>query len=365
LPDTGAEVVAGMDPYATYPAFARLINGDETWYQIEEGWAAGWVVRLGGQCDGLTEITFGPAFDGSFFDVFQGISPLNAPVPHSGGLLPAVQFGNLLPAVSPQFCDGSVRPVFADLGNNSESGSPSCAFSLNGGEINLLFLTQDGFDALPASLGDGNPNGILIGLLQPAAQVALADGSVKLGDVNLDSILIGLSPKPDSAAFGDGSVVPSDTNGILIGLLLPAVQRTLGDGSATSGDTNGILIGLLLPAVQTALGDGSATSGDTNGILIGLLLPAVQTALGDGSATSGDTNGILIGLLLPAVQKATEGGPDSEAFSFDVFVPGGGAFNLNFSLTGDHMEVHAFDLFTPGPGGEIFSLNFPMPGGAA
>jgi hypothetical protein len=284
LPDTDSAIVGSLDPFQVYPVLALVLNGDETWLGIAEGWIAGWVSRQGGDCSALPRADLGPAFDGSKPGSFVFVPILD------GGLISVLDngFHSITDGTSlTQVQDNGILIGLCDGSEPSDAETAGCGVSLFDGQAGLMFLNGGGFDGLrggSVSLQDlhfeselpavqnVDPQGILIGLSLPAVQ-----------EVNPAGILIGLLLP---------AVQDVNPQGILIGLSQPSVQDV---------NPQGILIGLSLPAVQDV---------DLQGILIGLSLPAVQDV---------DLQGILIGLSLPAVEffDAATPGPDGQIARFE------------------------------------------------
>jgi hypothetical protein len=78
-PSTDAAIVASLDPASLYAVIGR--NADNTWLQVNGGWVAGFVSRLGGDCSALLQT------DGLSNTILVGEQPPAA----IGLLLPAVQ----------------------------------------------------------------------------------------------------------------------------------------------------------------------------------------------------------------------------------------------------------------------------------
>ncbi len=95
-----AGIIAVLNPAEIYPVLARLVNGDEIWYRVADGWIASWVARQGGDCDQLVEIIVGPAAPDSFLEQLVFVP-----------LLPASP-DTELPIVQPQPCPGGTDAVF-------------------------------------------------------------------------------------------------------------------------------------------------------------------------------------------------------------------------------------------------------------
>jgi hypothetical protein len=56
-PSSDAEIVAGLDPQTVYPVNGKHTDGNSVWYRLADGWVAGRVVRLGGDCSLPPEVT--------------------------------------------------------------------------------------------------------------------------------------------------------------------------------------------------------------------------------------------------------------------------------------------------------------------
>ncbi len=52
-PSVHANVVGVLDPQTLYPVIAQLENAEGLWDRIAQGWVARWVVREGGDCEGV------------------------------------------------------------------------------------------------------------------------------------------------------------------------------------------------------------------------------------------------------------------------------------------------------------------------
>ena len=183
----------------------------------------------------------------------------------------------------------------------------------------------------PASAASGGPipastgfftvpeQGVLIGLLLPAVQKVREAARLHLLDSR--GALVLTLPVPDGQPtffdvfFGDGSVTPAPNqrtliiklrgsrqawevptlDGILIGLLLPAVQK---DGSSA-----GLLAGSVQLAGPNGINEIVPVRGETTALHV-RLPPPRNYFVGPFTLTQGEP--ALIGLLLPAVQKVRE-----------------------------------------------------------
>ncbi len=298
MPTITSAIIGVLNPANLYPTFAVFTDAAGIqWYLVKTGWASGQVLRIGGTCAGLPSFEFGDVLLNFTNGPGDGLTLNFLPVP--GGK----PFVNLHP-----FGSDKMSLNFTKLAD----AFPDAGFS--------FFLTpfpganhpNDKPGTNPPSPGsDVFDDGFLLSHMGDGSVFLLTPHPGQKGENPLNGILIGLSK------------LDVDPNGILIGMLLPAVQ---------TGDSNnqGILIGLLLPAVQT---------GDSNnqGILIGLLLPAVQTGEADppaelwGFITDGTNNASGgaggAGKLPKSLQELLDMG-------LNFFVPGAGEGGLNFDSPG-------------------------------
>ncbi|MBZ0288025.1 MAG: hypothetical protein K8I30_10460, partial [Anaerolineae bacterium] len=259
MPSATAAIVGVLNPAELYPAFAIFTGDDGIWYLLKNGWSSGQVLRTGGLCAAL------PSFD--FGDVLLNF----ADGPGDGMILNFMPVPGGKPFIT-------LHP-YADGGQSSlnftkvDDAFPDAGFSF----LLIPFPGEGGADNAPEDQPDS-----------PAADV-FDDGYIRshMGDGSVFNMM------PPALQGSDHPL-----NGILIGLSQPEIDPT------------GILIGLSQPTIDpTGILIGLSQPGGLNGILIGLLLPAVQT---------GETNptGILIGLLQPSI----EGSQDQQfGFARDPF----------------------------------------------
>jgi hypothetical protein len=251
MPAATAAIIAVLNPANLYPAFASFNGDGETWYLVRAGWSNGGVARIGGACDNL------PSFN--FNDVLLNF----ADGPGDGLIL------NFMPV---------------------PGGQPTVTLHPFAGEDVLLNFTKT---------EDDFPDGGFSFLLTPFP-----------GTGGLADPPGGNSSSPGSNVFDDGFLLSHMGDGSVFIMMPP--------GSQSDNPLNGILIGLSQPEIDpTGILIGLSQPANLNGILIGLLLPAVQTG-------ESNTTGILIGLLLPAVQVNGDGQSDLVGFSREPFATGGG-----------------------------------------
>lgn len=235
-PHSESEIMGRLDPRYLYLASFILQLGDETWVLSENGWVAGWVTRLGGDC---TEET-APAFQSLAIGNTDLLKIL------IGLLLPANDWGDPHNPEEPLdlsaiFGDGSVMP-------QTKEHILLAKFDANGlAEGAIIIIGKEG----------GKGIGLLLPAVQKVREAAMCDGSVMpAGD-----------PIPTESFFGDGSVLPADgfldcTQGILIGLseegfglLLPASEVGFDPQPDPPGEFSLLLPylpNLLLPASDPA-----------------------------------------------------------------------------------------------------------------
>ncbi len=300
LPSTTAAIIAVLNPSDLYPAFATFTHDGEVWYLVSLGWVSSSVIRTGGSCNKLPGFDFGDVETKLTKGPGEALILNFIPVPGGKPFINLHPFGDVSLNFTKTADDDPdtgfsflLTPFPGSPGGqpeNPQRESPSNVFD----DGFLLSHMGDGsvFILMPPTIQSGeNPlNGILIGLNQP--------------DIDPNGILIGLNqPDVDPEKILIGLNQPGSLNGILIGLLLPAVQKIKSnDGS------QGILIGLLLPAVQKV-----REAANSPGFGFG----------GDGGSSPGDA---------VSVQKI-------RGMGIDFFAPGADAPTMNFFTDGWHVEA--------------------------
>jgi hypothetical protein len=136
LPGTEGEVVGTMSAQVLYPVTGKFTNGaGETWWHIEEGWVAGWVVRVGQDCGRVPSFETEPGAGLAPSDGLRGVLEPDDPLP-PGSMLALMPFPNFeevenLPLkVMPCTADGS---VFIAIVGSVELPPGPCKFVLNNG----------------------------------------------------------------------------------------------------------------------------------------------------------------------------------------------------------------------------------------
>ncbi len=59
-PSTGGDLVGNLPPFTGYDVLGRAEMSDGTWYEVSDGWVAGYVTQQGGECGGVP-VTYPPS----------------------------------------------------------------------------------------------------------------------------------------------------------------------------------------------------------------------------------------------------------------------------------------------------------------
>lgn len=123
-----ASIVGQLDPFSIYPVLMIFTTPEGDWLRTDGGWFAGYVTRLGGNCDSVPQITSGdinPTYLINFEEP-PAFEPLAA--------LPAVQMA----------CDGSVHGFLfgEDFGEPEMDADGNCTFPLASGN-QMMFQPGD------------------------------------------------------------------------------------------------------------------------------------------------------------------------------------------------------------------------------
>jgi hypothetical protein len=267
MPAATSAIIGVLNPASLYPAFATFTNEGGVWYLVKTGWSAGSVLRTGGLCDTLPSFDFGDVLLNFSDGPGDGVILNFTPVPGGKPFVTLHPFGQValnFTKTGDDFPDAGFAFLLTPFPGAGSSDNPPADTPVSPASD----IFDDGF--LRSHMGDGS-----VFVMMPPGNPGGSRGII--------AILIGLLRSQ------------TDLNGILIGLNQPSFDPTK------------ILIGLNQPAAVN--GDGV----NTYGILIGMLLPAVQT--GDAN-----TYGILIGLLQPALQDSQD---QQFGFSSEPFLEGG------------------------------------------
>lgn len=325
MPSATSAIVGVLNPADLYPVFATFTGDDGLWYLVKTGWSAGSVLRTGGLCDTLPSFDFGDVLlnfaDGPGDGMILNVMPVpdGQPFITLNPFAPGGQSALNFTKVDDDFPDAGFSFLLIPFpGDGSSDNAPEdqpdspAANVFEDGYIRGMMGDGSVFIMMPPGLqGDDNPlNGILIGLSQP--------------DVDPAGILIGLSQPT------------LDPTKILIGLNQP---------SAVNGDqvnTYGILIGMLLPAVQ--VGDADVNPA---GILIGLLQPSIEGSQNQQFGFSRD----------PFGGEASERPAGGSGATFPPSVQGVFDMGLNFLVPGAGAPTK--NTFTAGWGVDFVGIGIP------
>ncbi|GEM_PF-4695467 len=318
-PNVGAPIVGVLTPFEVVNVIMRYrVIGGDNWILTDRGWIVEYVLRFGGDCSALAETVTNPSILSSVGSVISRIIPLQ-PIPENVrfDIVEVCGAGSgifALNAIPTDPCNPAASTVEVVLGDSRRLFFVDLPPQDGANLPDPQTLETDLDRILIGLLGEQiDPDGILIGLLQPTDPMGILIGLLRDSAIDPQGILIGLLEEN------------IDPTGILIGLLQGSVDAT------------GILIGLLQQSI------------DPTGILIGLNVTPdaeqvilVNTRFGGRSALWGfrqpDGEDLSWGDLLFVMSYADD---DTETR--------GRIVNL------DDAASEAFDLF----GGAPFIINSP------
>jgi hypothetical protein len=193
MPSTEIGVIIGsLNPLNIYPVNLELVTEEGSWYHvIREGWVAGWVVRVGGDCEMLPAVQ----------------TPTELPaVQTPTGLLTVGNFSfdfstTSTPPPDVTFGEDNAPAAECDEGQQAAFGCEGSVHVLDG--FGGLVLFGDGFgDSQPSPLSPG-----LQGLISQFLQSPGVGNADSFFDVFFDIIIRG-DFIADDGEHGDGQVSP-------------------------------------------------------------------------------------------------------------------------------------------------------------
>jgi hypothetical protein len=303
MPGADAAIIAVLHPADLYPAFAIFTDEGGIWYLLQNGWSSGGVLRLGANCDRLPSFDFGDVQLNFSDGPGEGVILNFLPVPGGKPFVTLHPFGQValnFTKTGDDFPDAGFAFLLTPFPGSGGSDNEREAAA----EPPASDIFDDGF--LRSQMGDGS-----VFIMMPPGNPGTSKGII--------AILIGLLRSE------------TNLNGILIGLNQPDFDPTK------------ILIGLNQPSAVN--GDGV----NTYGILIGMLLPAVQT---------GESNpqGILIGLLQPALQGDEQFGFSNEPFNEGGAAQTGGEADPGAQVSVQKVRQMGLNFFVPSAGAPANNL---------